>query len=90
MTSLKTKAVLALALIATLAAAGTANAAFYRAGDLPLLVDRYYEIKNPAGPVTEYHATDDALKDPYIVRTAPQFDLKDIPNPEFEQILIGL
>lgn len=72
------KAVLVFATLAI--GAGAAQAAqLERAGSLPILVDRYYEIKDPAGPVTK--VVPEKLKRGPELKTIPQLDPQDIPNP---------
>lgn len=91
MISLKTKTALTLALLAAATGISAVHAAPVSrdAMDLPILVDRYYEIKDPAGPVTT--VVPEELKGPRILSVVPEWDLKDMPNPqEFEQVLIGL
>lgn len=79
------KATIALALVSgIIAASGTT---VHAAPDLPILVDMHYELKNPAGPVSTTVVPEE-LKQPYIVRTAPKFDIEDIPNPQWEQQMV--
>ncbi len=84
------KNTIALTLVAaTIAASGTVVQAAPQQLqlDLPILVDRYYEIKNPAGPVTAVEIPDE-LKGPQILYVVPEFDLEDMPNPQWEQQVI--
>ena len=78
-----------LALAAAIAAPSAANAASIRILKLPMLVDKYYELKHPAGPVTR--------KVPEVLQKGVIFyqlypDMKDFPMPHWnmDRVLIGL
>ncbi len=64
--------IIAIALAATV----TAGTAAQAAPDLPILVDKHYELKNPSGPV-------EAAKGPeYRVMPSAEIDrFKDMPKP---------
>ena len=81
----KLTAITLAALVATASCAFAAPAPLK--SDLPILVDRYYELKNPAGPVTQ---VPEKLKRPHIFHQIQNLDLKDIPNPQVDNVLIGL
>ena len=77
-TTLTRRAMLVLA--AGALGAGAAHAAeLKKVDDLPILVDKYHAIKNPAGPVTTI--APEKLKKGPVLKTAPQFEPRDLPVP---------
>jgi len=84
-----TKRLALLALAATIAAPTVASAATIHMFRLPILVDRFYELKHPAGPVTRT-VPETLQKGIMFYQLHPE--LKDIPmpDPRMDRILIGL
>jgi hypothetical protein len=78
---------LSAAVVLSSTAAQAAPQLEYR-GDMPLLVDKYLEIKDPqqlVGPPVE-------LKEGYVLRAQPSGDITEgipRPDPELEEIQIG-
>lgn len=69
MTSIRTTA-----LAAIVAVVGATTAQAQPGDDLPILVDKYYAIKNPAGPVT--------AKVPEALQKGPELKAQRKFNPE--------
>ena len=80
--TIRITSVLAALLVGVVATQAAPNAYQYDKSQLPILVDKYYEIKHPDGPVTLSRSDIEELTTQPLYRHVDNFD---IPMPREQQ-----